>query len=78
MGKVVIAIFFILGFIVFSFVKFAAKGLKNAYKAVNPESGNSRQRLTALEYVKDNYPLKSSSIKLDGFVKSRNFQFLTP
>ena len=64
MGKIIITIFFILGFIIFSLVKFAGKGLKNAYKSVNSESENFRQRLPALERDEFNYPLKSSSIKL--------------
>jgi len=39
MGKAIIGLFFIIGFIVFSFVKFAIKGTKEAYRAVNkPES----------------------------------------
>jgi hypothetical protein len=48
MGKAVIVVFFILGFIVFSFIKFAAKGVKDAYRAVNDETGSIGQETKAL------------------------------
>jgi hypothetical protein len=37
MGKIVVLIFFAIGFIVFAFIKNASKGVKAAYRAVNEE-----------------------------------------
>lgn len=48
MSKAVIAVFFVLGFIIFSFIKFAAKGVKDAYKAVNNESSSTSHNTKAL------------------------------
>ena len=63
MGKAVIAIFFVLAFVVFAFIKAAATGVKNAYQAVNepenlkpmPKMGDSINQL-------DNPQNKVSSI----------------
>lgn len=49
MGKAVIAVFFIVGFVVFVFIKFAAKGVKEAYKAVYKEPGTASQSTRALD-----------------------------
>lgn len=47
MGKAIVAMFFVLGFGIFSFIKFASKGVRAAYKAVNEEPGSSRQMMQA-------------------------------
>jgi len=50
MGKAIFTVFFLLGFIIFTFIKLAAKGIKEAYKAVNEDTEVARQPAKALEH----------------------------
>jgi len=53
MGKAILMVFFVGAFVVFSFIKFAARGVKAAYSAVNePEKGSVPELMHEAERTK--------------------------